>query len=408
VQERQVPLDVFVGRAAELARVAEVVTRVQAGQPWLVTIEGDPGLGKTSLARRCLAGVPGLRVLWARAGQAETDLDFGLVDQLLRAAGDASRLSLAAGGDGPPASSFAAGAYVLEVVGEQAASGPVAIVVDDLQWADRRSVEALTFMLRRLSVDPVIAVVIYRGRSDRLDDTAQRLLVSVENRLRIPLGGLDGDEVAALAAALAGPLDQQAVQRLQAGTGGHPLYLRTVLGEGSGFDPRAGGRLALPRSLAAAVGDQLRVLLPDTRDILEMLAVLNLRLPLAQLGQAVQAGSPSAAIEPAVAAGLADWSPDEPSCPVALRHPLVRDAIYAGIAPVRRRMLHARAVSVVSESASWEHRVAALEHPDEDLAAELEQLAGEEAAGGRVALAATICGGPRTSPRTGTAGSGGC
>ncbi|HEV3295816.1 MAG TPA: AAA family ATPase [Streptosporangiaceae bacterium] len=389
MQERQVPLDVFVGRAAELARVAEVVTRVQAGQPWLVTIEGDPGLGKTSLARRCLAGVPGLRVLWARAGQAETDLDFGLVDQLLRAAGDASRLSVAAGRDGPPASSFAAGAYVLEVVGEQAASGPVAIVVDDLQWADRRSVEALTFMLRRLSVDPVIAVVIYRGRSDRLDDTAQRLLVSVENRLRIPLGGLDGDEVAALAAALAGPLDQQAVQRLQAGTGGHPLYLRTVLGEGSGFDPRAGGRLALPRSLAAAVGDQLRVLLPDTRDILEMLAVLNLRLPLAQLGQAVQAGSPSAAIEPAVAAGLADWSPDEPSCPVALRHPLVRDAIYAGIAPVRRRMLHARAVSVVSESASWGHRVAALEHPDEDLAAELEQLAGEEAAGGRVALAAT-------------------
>jgi DNA-binding CsgD family transcriptional regulator len=389
VQERQVPLDMFVGRAAELARVAEVVTRVQAGQPWLVTIEGDPGLGKTSLARRCLAGVAGLRVLWARAGQAETDLDFGLVDQLLRAAGDGSRLSLAAGGDGPPASSFAAGAFLLEVVGELAADGPMAIVVDDLQWADRRSVEALTFMLRRLSVDPVIAVVIYRGRSDRLDDAAQRLLVSVENRLRLPLGGLDSVEVATLAAALAGPLDEQAVQRLYRGTGGHPLYLRTVLAEGPGFDPRAGGRLALPRSLAAAVGDQLRMLPPESRGVLEMLAVLNLRLPLAQLAQAAQAGSPGAAVEPAVAAGLADWSPEEPSCPVGLRHPLVRDAIYASIAPVRRRMLHARAASVVSESASWEHRVAALEHPDEDLAAELERLADEEAADGRVALAAT-------------------
>jgi hypothetical protein len=51
VQERQVPLDVFVGRAAELARVAEVVTRVQGGQSWLVAVEGDPGMGKTSLAR---------------------------------------------------------------------------------------------------------------------------------------------------------------------------------------------------------------------------------------------------------------------------------------------------------------------------------------------------------------------
>ena len=120
-----------------------------------------------------------------------------------------------------------------------------------------------------------------------------------------------------------------------------------------------------------------------------MLSVLNLRLPLAQLGQAAQVGSPSAAVEPAVAAGLADWSPDEPSCPVGLRHLLVRDAIYAGLPPAGAAMLHARAALLVSESASWEHRVAALEQPDEDLAAELERLAGDEAASGRVALAAT-------------------
>ena len=184
------------------------------------------------------------------------------------------------------------GARLLEVVGEQLAAGPVAIVVDDLQWADRKSVEALTFMLRRLSVDPVLAVVIYRGPSDRLDEAAQRMLQSVENRLLVPLGGLGLDEVASLAAALgAGPLDDEAVQRLYQGTGGHPLYLRTVLSEGSGFDPRAPGRLALPRSLAAAVGEHLRVLPPETRVILEMLSVLNLRLPLAQLGQAAQVDS---------------------------------------------------------------------------------------------------------------------
>src|SRR6185437_11124139 len=79
-----------------------------------------------------------------------------------------------------------------------------------------------------------------------------------------------------------------------------------------------------------------------------------------------------------------DWSPEEPSCPVVLRHPLVRDAIYAGITATRRRALHARAASVVTESASWEHRVAALDRPDEDLAAQLERLAA-----GRLALAAT-------------------
>ena len=91
----------------------------------------------------------------------------------------------------------------------------------------------------------------------------------------------------------------------------------------------------------------------------------------------------------AVASGLVDWSPEEPSCPVVLRHPLVRDAIYAGITATRRSALHARAASVVTESASWEHRVAALDRPDEGLAAELERLAGREAAAGRLALSAT-------------------
>jgi hypothetical protein len=74
---------------------------------------------------------------------------------------------------------------------------------------------------------------------------------------------------------------------------------------------------------------------------------------------------------------------------VVLRHPLVRDAIYAGITATRRRALHARAASVVTESASWEHRVAALDRPDEDLAAQLERLADGEAAADRLALSAT-------------------
>jgi hypothetical protein len=73
------------------------------------------------------------------------------------------------------------------------------------------------------------------------------------------------------------------------------------------------------------------VLPAETRVILEMLAVRNLRLPIAQLGQAAEISSPSAAVEPAVAAGLVEWWPEEPTCPVAIRHPLVRDAIYAGI-----------------------------------------------------------------------------
>ena len=107
------------------------------------------------------------------------------------------------------------------------------------------------------------------------------------------------------------------------------------------------------------------VLPPQTGIILEMLSVLNLRMPLAQLGQAAQVDSPErgdragGGLRPG---GLVARRTDLPG---GIRHPLVRDAIYAGITAARRRLLHARAASVVSEAASWEHRVAALDRPDE-------------------------------------------
>jgi hypothetical protein len=122
MQDRQSPPGVFVGRLAERARFAEVGAEAGAGQPWLVAIEGDPGVGKTALARQCLAegAGPGLRVLSARAGEGEADLDFGLVDQLLRVSGRISQLAGPSEKTDSGVSSFTAGARLLEVVGEQA------------------------------------------------------------------------------------------------------------------------------------------------------------------------------------------------------------------------------------------------------------------------------------------------
>ena len=241
--------DLFVGRVAELDQIAETLRQVADGEPWLVSIEGDPGMGKSALARQALADV---RVLSARADQAEADLDFGLVDQLFRSAGGPVPAILP--GPGPAASAFTVGAQLLQVVGELATAAPTVILVEDLQWADRQSLDALTFTLRRLSVDPVAAVLTYRGPGSQLDQAAQRLLASMEHRVHLTLGGLGRDEVAELAAGLPGPpLDDQATERLYLGTGGHPLYLHTLLSEGSGFDPRLGqltppGQQTLPGS----------------------------------------------------------------------------------------------------------------------------------------------------------------
>src|SRR5215467_14059384 len=147
--------DVFVGRAAELAGLAGVLGRVRGGQPWLVTIEGESGAGKTALARRALAAA-GVSAWWARGDPAEADLEYGIVGQLAAGAGRAAlaRYPLLAG-EAARASPFAVGAQLLGLIGDELGGGPVALVIDDVQWADARSAQALSFMLRRLSVDAV-------------------------------------------------------------------------------------------------------------------------------------------------------------------------------------------------------------------------------------------------------------
>jgi ATP/maltotriose-dependent transcriptional regulator MalT len=382
---------VFVGRQAELARLAEVLALMRQGQPWLVTVEGEAGIGKTALARRSLASSAGLTALWARADSSETDLEYGIVEQLSRGVDRRvlARYPLLTG-DVARSSPFAVGAQLLRVVGDQQGDGPVALVIDDVQWADRRSVEALSFMFRRLSVDAVVVILTVRGDREQLDEPTRRMLVSVAQRRHILLSGLSVDEVGPLAAALgAGPLGSDAVQRLHDRTGGHTLYLQTLLSDTRSLQQLGRGTAAVPASLAAAIGDQLAVLSAPTRALLEMLAVVNGPMPLVLLGVAAGVEKPSAAIVPAVRAGLADLSSDEPSRQVMIRHGLQRDAIYAGMTAERRRELHARAVTLVDEASAWAHRVASLDHPDEDLASQLERLAGEEAAGGRLALAAT-------------------
>ena len=364
---------------------------MRAGEAWLVTVEGESGIGKSALARRCLDAAEGFTVLSARADPAETDLDYGIVGQLLRRVDRASLSGYPLLAGAPPGSSpLGVGAQLLGLVGDLQASNPVAVFIDDVQWADRKSVEALTFMFRRLTVDPVLAVAVFRGNRDQLGETAHRMVVSIDQRLRLALAGLRPEDVAPLAEALgAGRLDDQTAQRVYEATAGHALYLQTVLSEGVSAGLGRSGRIEVPPSLAAALADQLAVLQAGTRAVLEMLAVVNTRLPAARLGDAAEVGSASAAIEPAVAAGLVDWWPQEASCPVAFRHALQRDAIYAGMTATKRRALHARAVSLVDVTSAWAHKVASLDGVDDELAGELEHAAADEAARGMLPLAAT-------------------
>ena len=383
--------DAFVGRQAELARFDDVLANVRRGQPRLVTIEGEPGVGKTALARRCLALSPDLTVLWARADPAESSLDYGVIGQLL---GQLSRRRQAdralPAGDMTASSPFAVGAMLLGLVGDLSAAGPVAVVIDDLQWADRPSVEALSFMSRRFSVDPVVVVLLIRGHRDQLDEPARRLFLSIMDRHQMVITGLSLGDVAPLADALGvAPLDAISIDRLHKHTGGNALYLQTVFSDAEATVRIGLGAAAVPPSLASAIGDQLTAVPGATRSLLEMMAVVDGPVPLALLGEAAGVMAPSAAVEAGVTAGLVDLWPQDMSNHVAIRHPLQRDAIYASIGPARRRELHARAVALVDGASAWAHRVAALDRPDESLASELERVAWQDAMSGHFVLAAT-------------------
>ena len=389
---RPPPQEVFVGRDAQLSQIADIVGRVGDGEPWLVVIEGESGIGKSALGGQGATLATSYGLLAARADRAESDLDYGVVEQLLQRV-DPRLLEerrLLAGGVPSGASPFAVGAELLATVGELLAEGPVVVSVDDVQWADRPSVLALTFLLRRLSVDPLLAIVMVRGDREGLDEATRRMLISVDRRLNIRLSGLEIEDVGPLAQAMGLPaMTAETARRLHDQTGGHTLYLRTLLSEPSSINATRSGRVQVTPSLAAAVSDQLLQLSAETRSVLEMLAVVDHPLPLARLGAGAGVASPAGAIEEALVAGLVDWSPAEPSCPVSLRHPLQRDVIYSRLTPTKRRGLHARAVSLVDASTAWAHRVAALDGPDDELAKQLSATAASEAAAGRLPLAAT-------------------
>ncbi|GAB2607886.1 LuxR family transcriptional regulator [Paractinoplanes abujensis] len=378
-------MTLFVGRAGESEQLRACADEVRAGGSRLAVIEGEAGIGKSALLSSFAESLSDFTVLRATADSSETDFPYGVIGQLAsRVAPEGSLAAPAA-----DASPHVIGGQLLLLLGELQKPGrPVAVIVDDLHWADRQSTRALGFVLRRLWSDRVLTLLATRPAAEPLD----QLLRSADQATKVLLGGLDGDAVARLAGVmLEGPLTPGLIDRLHDYTGGHPLHLRTVLAEVPADVLRDEGlrRWPVPRSLLVAIKAQLDRLPAESRDLLDALAVLDARVPLAAAGRLAGLADPARALGPALAAGLAVWWPNEPQSPVGLVHSLQRDALYDALGPGRRRVLHAGAAHLVGTAASWAHRVAAASTTDEGLAAELEQSGLAEAAAGRNAVAAT-------------------
>jgi DNA-binding CsgD family transcriptional regulator len=383
----------FVGRSAELRRLADIADKVVAGSPQVVWVRGRAGMGKTSLVRHFVSTLAEFTVLWATADGSESLLEYGVIDQLVhRLPPDArqwtSLLDSVAGAEANP---LAVGAQLLDLLGTLQRGHSVMIVVDDVQWADANSISALSFLLRRIWVDQVLVVLVARPVHDlQSGKIVERLTHSAPHAATIDLAGLGSADVAGLSSLVVGKdLPGWAVERLWRYTRGHPLLLRTLLADVPSAELVDRSRsLTAPRSMVAAVNASMRQLPVSTRGLLDALAVLGTRSPLARVARISGIEHPTEALQPALDAGLMLWWPDDPVSPIALAHDLHREAIYSALTPVRRRELHARAAAVVDQGTAWAHRVAASTSTDSRLAGDLEKAAAAEAGSGRHGVAA--------------------
>ncbi len=382
--------DDFVGRGAELALLHRTLREVRAGRSAIVAVEGEPGIGKTRLLHRFAAEAPDVEVLWASGDEAELSLDYGIAEQLW------AGLPAGLGVDGPPltvgaaaAGGVAVGAALLDLLGALQQRGTVAIVVDDLQWADLPSARALLFALRRLRQDNIVVLLASRPHSvARLGDSWSRLLA--ERARRIRLHGLTPPDLQPLARTLVGvDLALAARERLCEHTGGNPLYVRALLEELPAIALADQSRaLPAPHSYAAIVLTQVAQLPHSAQDLLAAASVIGVRSSLSVAAAAAGIGDPVAAFDETCAAGLVAPAVRAGTGAISFSHPLIRAAIYADLPLGRRRDLHLAVAALQAGPEALFHRVAATHGADDQLSAELAALADGNIAAGELPKAA--------------------
>jgi DNA-binding CsgD family transcriptional regulator len=387
---------VFVGRLPELGALRAALTAASAGEPQIVLIQGEAGIGKSSLVSEFLGGRRGAPVVAASGEEAEAFLPYGVVQQLAAGAaavsgGALAGLELLCQGPSADADPVKVGVELLALLSSLQEGEAVAVVIEDLQWSDLASARALLFAFRRLGADRVLVVLTCRnGRLSQLGAGWERFVSSDRRSTRLTLSGLEVDELAVLCRALGhAGLSDRALRRLRQYTGGNPLLARALLAELTADvlnDP--GGLVRAPRSLAEVMRFRLAGLTPAGRDLVAAAAVLGEHSTLVDVAAVADTTAAAAALGEAERAGILLEQETPSGWRVSFPHLLVRQAVYNDLGAVRRRALHLRAAAIAGGENSLAHRTAAAAGPDRELASDLDQAAGQAAAAGKLRLAA--------------------
>ncbi|WP_433783452.1 AAA family ATPase [Actinomycetospora sp. CA-101289] len=383
------------GRDDVLARYDAALAHAIDGCAGLLVVEGDPGSGKTTVAAEAVrrAGRSGVRVVEVAGHDGEADLALAGLSLVLRRLGDhldaltdgqRRAIGVATGAvDEPLVDRFALGAATFALLGATARDRPLLLVLDDAQWLDVTSVDALAFAIRRLDTERVLVVATTRPGLSALADLPEA------HRLALP--GLATAELGTVLADRGLPTAPDVVARIAEATAGLPLAVVETARTLDGVQRAGRGPLPDPLPIGGQVTRayevRLRALPARTRDAVALLALAG-SAPAPMLAAAMRA----------LDLAVADLAPAEDVGAVrvgggiAFTHPLLRAAALTLEVPARRRELHAVLARAAGDDVERRarHLAAAAVGPDEHAAATLDAAATVAEGRGAAASAALV------------------
>jgi ATP/maltotriose-dependent transcriptional regulator MalT len=323
----------FVGRTQHRITLRRISRHIESGHPGLVVINGDAGVGKSRLVK------------WLQAEPAESDWTFrcgectpGVGPSLpygpWKAAFGAAAAASWQGAE--PRTLDQIGDLVLDLLADRAAAGPVGLVLEDLHWADRSSVELLAYVVRGLAPESrVLVCVTVRDEVDpgetRHVDGVLAELLRLERTFSVPLGRLSEAEACELARALCP--DGTEADRLAAiarRSGGNPYFLRQL----AEADPDE----TLPPTLRGVLGHRLEQLGDKVGAVVDAVALAAVPVPHQVLAYVL--GSPpdlNALLRTAQRARVIEVVDDR----YDIANALLREVAVAAQLPGERAALHA-------------------------------------------------------------------
>jgi DNA-binding CsgD family transcriptional regulator/transcriptional regulator with XRE-family HTH domain/tetratricopeptide (TPR) repeat protein len=371
----------LVGRQRELELLHGAVDRGASGHGSVVLIGGEPGVGKTRLAGDLAdyAGHRGFFPIWGRCHEDEGAPSYWPWVQILRVVLDSRERSTLRHAMGLGASDLAqllpelhrlwpdlprvtiegeparfrlfdsVTTFLRNVSGRQ----PLLIVLDDLQWADRSSLQLLEFLGRSIQSDPLVVLALFRDSEVDQNQPLAGTIVEVNREpanQHIWLRGLSEPEVQVMIRTLSdGGIPEDLVPTISARTGGNPFFVGEIVGLLDAL-PAASQRRehldwtrVIPLGVRELIRQRLGRVSPQCREILAVASVIGREFDLRLLSGVSEqpAGELVDPLDEAVRARLID-EPSEATIPYRFVHDLIRETIYDDLRPTRRLRLHER------------------------------------------------------------------